>query len=107
MTAKMSAQFAAGDSAFLVWNWGLVPLGTLQLQHRPERQHAAQRRRLSALGLSDIEHPSPPAPQGRVQPHRLVVGDRGRVKWMYPALRQDERQGKPSNSDLSVAQRRW
>ena len=27
MTAKMSAQFAAGDSAFLVWNWLLDPLG--------------------------------------------------------------------------------
>ena len=25
-----------------------------------------------------------------------------RVKWVYPALRQDERQAKPSNSDLSV-----
>jgi hypothetical protein len=27
MAAKMSAQFAAGDSAFLVWNWLLDPLG--------------------------------------------------------------------------------
>ncbi len=27
MVAKMSAQFAAGDSAFLVWNWVLDPLG--------------------------------------------------------------------------------
>ena len=30
----------------------------------------------------------------------------GRVKWMYPALRQDEQQAKPSNSDLSVPQGR-
>ena len=27
MSAKMAAQFAAGDSAFLVWNWLLDPLG--------------------------------------------------------------------------------
>ncbi len=27
MSAKMTAQFAAGDSAFLVWNWLLDPLG--------------------------------------------------------------------------------
>ena len=27
MAAKMRAQFAAGDSAFLVWNWVLDPLG--------------------------------------------------------------------------------
>ena len=27
MTSKMSAQFAAGDSAFLVWDWILDPLG--------------------------------------------------------------------------------
>jgi hypothetical protein len=27
MAAKMSAQFADGDSAFLVWNWLLDPLG--------------------------------------------------------------------------------
>jgi mannan endo-1,4-beta-mannosidase len=27
MTAKMSAQFAAGSSAFLIWNWVLDPLG--------------------------------------------------------------------------------
>jgi hypothetical protein len=27
MSAKMSAQFAAGDSAFLVWNWLTDPLG--------------------------------------------------------------------------------
>ncbi len=27
MAAKMNAQFAAGDSAFLVWNWELDPLG--------------------------------------------------------------------------------
>ena len=25
--SKMTAQFAAGDSAFLVWDWGLAPLG--------------------------------------------------------------------------------
>lgn len=27
MTAKMSAQFSAGDSALLVWSWLLNPLG--------------------------------------------------------------------------------
>jgi mannan endo-1,4-beta-mannosidase len=27
MAAKMSAQFAAGSSAFLVWDWGLEPVG--------------------------------------------------------------------------------
>ena len=27
MSAKMSAQFAAGDSAFLAWNWLTDPLG--------------------------------------------------------------------------------
>ena len=27
MATKMSAQFAAGDSAFLVWNWNVNPLG--------------------------------------------------------------------------------
>ena len=27
MAAKMSAQFADGDSAFLVWNWLTDPLG--------------------------------------------------------------------------------
>ena len=27
MSAKMNAQFAAGDSAFLVWNWDLETLG--------------------------------------------------------------------------------
>ena len=27
MSAKMTAQFAAGDSAFLVWDWLLDPLG--------------------------------------------------------------------------------
>jgi len=27
MSAKMSAQFAAGDSAFLVWDWITDPLG--------------------------------------------------------------------------------
>ena len=27
MSAKMSAQFAAGDSAFLVWDWQLGSIG--------------------------------------------------------------------------------
>jgi hypothetical protein len=28
MAAKMSAQFSAGDSGFLVWDWGLSTPGT-------------------------------------------------------------------------------
>ena len=27
MSNKMKAQFAAGSSAFLIWDWGAVPLG--------------------------------------------------------------------------------
>ena len=35
MSAKMSAQFGAGDSAFLVWNWVLDPLGSCNYNTGP------------------------------------------------------------------------
>lgn len=35
MSAKMSAQFADGDSAFLVWNWDLDPLGECNYSSGP------------------------------------------------------------------------
>jgi hypothetical protein len=35
MAAKMSAQFAAGDSAFLVWNWDLDVLGSCNYDTGP------------------------------------------------------------------------
>ncbi len=35
MAAKMTAQFAAGDSAFLVWNWVLDPLGACNYNTGP------------------------------------------------------------------------
>jgi hypothetical protein len=35
MAAKMSAQFAAGDSAFLVWDWLTDPLGPCSLNTGP------------------------------------------------------------------------
>jgi hypothetical protein len=35
MTAKMSAQFAAGTSAFLVWNWVIDPIGSCSYNTGP------------------------------------------------------------------------
>ena len=35
MSAKMAAQFADGDSGFLVWNWDLDPLGTCNYDTGP------------------------------------------------------------------------
>ena len=35
MSAKMTAQFAAGDSAFLVWNWLTDPLGPCSYNSGP------------------------------------------------------------------------
>jgi hypothetical protein len=35
MQAKAQAQFAAGSSAFLVWNWVLDPLGTCSYNTGP------------------------------------------------------------------------
>jgi hypothetical protein len=37
MSANTAAQFAAGDSAFLVWNWLLDPLGPCSYKHRADR----------------------------------------------------------------------
>ena len=60
MSAKMSAQFAAGDSAFLVWNWLLDPLGPCSYNTGPGDSSLLGVMASTAAGRDLIQDQLPP-----------------------------------------------